>query len=91
MTNAEVAAVFREIAGLLLKKKESWFKVRAYRRAAETIEGLPEPVAVLLAEHRLRQVPGVGEAIEKKVAELVSTGRLEFLERLRAEAAERES
>ena len=85
MTNAEIAAVFREIAGILEARKDGWFKTRAYRRAADSIEGLAVPAGVLVAGGRLREVPGIGEAIGKKVAELVETGRLEYLERLRSE------
>ena len=42
----------------------------------------------LAREDRLKEIPGVGEAINKKITELVNTGRLEFYERLKAELAE---
>jgi len=85
MTNAEVAAIFRDIAALLEKKKENWFKIRAYRKAADSIEGLSVPAGQLVAEDRLKEVPGVGEAITKKITELVTTGSLEYYEKLKAE------
>jgi len=85
MTNAEIAKVFQDIADLLARKKESIFKVRAYQKAAQSIEGLAEPVEKLAAEGRLREVPGVGEAIAKKITELITTGKLVFYERLKAE------
>ena len=88
MNNKEIAQVFMEIADLLEQKKDNWFKIRAYRKAAGTIEGLPVPVEQLVAEGRLKEVPGIGEAINKKIAELVTTGRLEYLERLKAELVE---
>ena len=88
MNNTEIAAVFREIADLLEKKKENWFKIRAYRKAADSIEGQPVAVAKLVAEGRLREIPGVGEAVARKITELVTTGELGFLERLREEAGE---
>ncbi len=88
MNNQQVAAVFLEIADLLEQKKDNWFKIRAYRKAAGTIEELPLPVEQLVAEGRLEEVPGVGEAINKKITELVATGRLEYLERLKAELVE---
>lgn len=87
-TNSQVAAVLRELADLLLKKKESWFKVRAYRKVADETEKLPVAVSVLAAEGRLREIPGVGAAIEKKLGEIVRTGTLQHVERLRAEMAE---
>jgi len=88
MNNTEIATVFREIADLLEKKKDNWFKIRAYRKAADSIEGQPAAVATLAAEGRLRVIPGVGEAVAKKVTELVTTGELGFLQRLRDQAAE---
>jgi DNA polymerase (family 10) len=88
MNNSEIAAVFWDIADLLQKKKENWFKIRAYRKVADSIEGLSVPVGQLVAEGRLKEIPGVGEAITKKVTELVTTGSLEYYERLKAELRE---
>jgi DNA polymerase (family 10) len=88
MNNAEIVAVFRDIASLLEKKKENWFKIRAYRKAADSIEGLPMPVGQLVDEGRLKEIPGVGEAITKKITELVTTGSLEYYQRLQAELRE---
>ena len=87
MNNSEIAGVFEKIAGLLsLKKEESTFTVRAYQRAARTIEKLPTEVSQLVSEEAdLRQLPGIGEAISAKIRELVTTGRLEYMERLKAE------
>ena len=88
MNNAEIAAVFNEIAELLKLKKENIFKIRAYQKAAHAIEELPVDVAQLVAENKLRDIPGVGEAITKKITELVTTGKLGFYERLKAELRE---
>lgn len=85
MTNAEIAAVFIDIAVRLKTKKENVFKVRAYERAADYIKDWPSGIEQLAKEGRLREVPGVGEAIEKKITELVTTGRLEFYEKLKHE------
>jgi DNA polymerase (family 10) len=88
MNNAEVAAVFRDIAALLEKKKDNWFKIRSYRRAADSIEGLQVPVGRMVEENRLKEIPGVGEAITKKITELVTTGSLEYYEKLKNELRE---
>ncbi len=85
MKNTEIAAVFQDIARLLELKKENIFKIRAYRRVAPAIEQLPVEITQLAREGRLREIPGAGEAIIKKITEMVSTGRLEFYERLKAE------
>ncbi len=84
MNNGEVALVFQDIADLLELRGESVFKIRAYQKAARSIEGLPAELSQLAAEGRLREVPGIGEAIEKKITELLATGRLQYYEELRA-------
>jgi DNA polymerase (family 10) len=89
MTNAEIAKVFLDIAELLKLKKDNIFKIRAYQKAARSIEELAVPVAQLVAGDRLREIPGVGEAITKKITELVTTGRLAYYERLKAEFPDR--
>lgn len=89
MDNAAIAAVFEEIAALLSARQGNVFKIRAYRKAARSIAALEEPVSRLAAENRLGEIAGAGEAIRKKLDEIVATGTLGYLERLRAEAPER--
>jgi DNA polymerase (family 10) len=84
MDNAEVAARLSEIGTLLELKGENAFKTRAYANAARKLETLPEPVARLIAENRLGEVKGIGEGLQKKITELVSTGRLAYYEELKA-------
>ena len=88
MNNGEVAGVFQDISDLLELKGESPFKVRAYQKAVRSIEHLPVELSQLMAEGKLREVPGIGEAIEKKITELLTTGRLKYYEELRAEFPE---
>ncbi len=88
MKNSEIARVFQDIADLLERKKENIFKIRAYRKAAGAIGELPLEVEELAREGRLKEVPGVGEAITKKITELVTSGRLEYYEKLKAEFTE---
>ena len=90
MKNAEIAQIFQEIAEMLKLKKESIFKIRAYQKVAQSIGQLSVEVEQLVAENRLGEIPGVGEAIDKKIAELVTTGKLGFYDRLKAEVAEKE-
>ena len=87
MKNAEIAAVFQEIAELLRLRKENIFKIRAYQKVAQSIAQLSVDVEQLVAEDRLGEIPGVGEAIDKKITELVTTGKLGFYERLKAEVS----
>ena len=88
MKNSEVAKVFQDIADFLEMKGETSFKVRAYQKAVRSIEHLPVELEQLMKEGKLREVPGVGEAIAKKITELLTTGRLEYYEKLRAEFPE---
>jgi DNA polymerase (family 10) len=89
MTNAEIAAVFADIAAMLRLKKDNIFKIRAYEKVARSIIELKEPVAKLAAEGRLKEIPGAGEAIIKKLTELTATGKLTFYEKLKAENPDR--
>ena len=73
MDNQPIARVFAEIADLLEIKAANAFKVRAYRGAAETIAAWPDAVS-RLDEAQLREMPGIGKDLAKKVRELVETG-----------------
>ena len=88
MTNLEISSIFTDIAERLKLKQENIFKIRAYEKVARSISELKEPVAKLVAENRLKEIPGAGEAITKKLMELVTTGKLAFYERLKTEKPE---
>ena len=88
MENSEIVRILEDIAELLELKGENIFKARAYQKVARSIEFLPEDVEKLVREDRLKEIPGVGEAIAKKLAELVTTGRLEYYDNLRKEFPE---
>ncbi len=89
MKNSEIAAVFNDIAEMLILKKDNIFKIRAYQKVARAITELSVPVERLVAENRINEIPGAGEAITKKITELVTTGKLDYYERLKAEFPER--
>jgi len=84
MNKDQVAEVLVGIATLLELKGENPFKSRAYQNAARSIEALSEPLGEVVAEERLGDVKGIGEGIQKKIAELVTTGRLTYYEELKA-------
>ncbi len=88
MRNKEIAEIFYQIADLLEIKGELEFKVRAYRRAAQRIETLEEDIEELCRKGKLRSIPGIGESIASKIKELIETGRLEYLEKLKREVPE---
>lgn len=84
MENRKVAEVFDEIADLLDLQGVA-FKPVAYRRAARNIESMEDSITDLVAAKAVEDIPGVGKAMAKKIEELVTTGRLEYLETLRSE------
>ncbi len=86
MTNAEIAGTFETIVGLLEMKGEKSFTIRAYQRAARTIDRFPRDFEVMVRDSEdLTEIPGIGKAISDKIGELVRTGEMLFLERLRGE------
>lgn len=88
MKNQLVADILYQIADLLDLKGEIFFKTRAYRMAAQTIEVLEEDIEAVSNENRLQEIPGIGEALAKKIKEIVETGNLEFFEKLKKEIPE---
>ena len=84
MDKEQVATTLVNIATLLELKGENPFKSRAYLNAARALEGLSESLDKVIAEERLAEVSGIGESIQKKICELVTTGKLAYYEELRA-------
>ena len=85
MTNQDFARTFNLIGDLLELKGENVYKISAYHKAADTILNSPASVETLWREGRVKELPGVGEAIAGKIDELLTTGHLLFLERLEEE------
>src|SRR5580693_202772 len=84
MDKGQIAGILSEIGTLLELKGEVIFKTRAYANAARTLEGLSEPLDKLIAEDRLGEIKGIGEALQKKITELATTGKLAYYEELKA-------
>lgn len=85
MNNQQLAEIFERIANLSEIKGEVVYKTLAYRRAAESLRSYPREAAELYREGKLTEIPGVGKAIAEKIEELLTTGKLGFLERLEEE------
>jgi DNA polymerase (family 10) len=85
LTNKEVAQVLWTIADYLEIKGEIIYKALAYRRAADNIVNLGRDISEVWREGKLRDIPGVGEALSKKLDELLSTRRLGYYEQLQEE------
>lgn len=86
--NAQIAEFFYRMAELLEILGDNRFRIRAYRRAAITIDNFPEEIAGLVADGRdLSALPAIGEDLARKIREICDTGRLKALETLEANAA----
>jgi hypothetical protein len=89
MTNAVVAARLREVATLLEDQGANPFRVQAYRTAADTMRALDRPLIDVVAAEGLAgldRLPGIGHRLAAAIRELVVTGRLPLLDRLRGES-----
>src|SRR5437763_13028588 len=84
MDRDRVVEILNEIGTLLELKGENPFKTRAYANAARALESLSEPLDKLVAENRLAEIKGIGEGIQKKITELVNTGKLAYYDDLKA-------
>src|SRR5512138_2344601 len=85
MNNRQLADTFTLIADLSEIKGENMYKTLAYRKAADSLLNLGREASEYWKEGKLRDIPGVGAAIAEKIDELLSTGKLEFLEKLKKE------
>ncbi|AST58302.1 histidinol phosphatase [Thermoanaerobacterium thermosaccharolyticum] len=88
MDKKTVIDILNEIGLLLELKGENPFKSRAYYNAARTIEVLDDDIEKLIKEDRLKDIKGIGDALNKKLTELVTTGRLEYYDNLKASIPE---
>ncbi|MBO0862897.1 MAG: DNA-binding protein [Chloracidobacterium sp.] len=89
MTNTEIAAHLIEVAHLLDERGANQFRIQAYHRAAETLKNLQRPVDELIKAgglEALQELPGIGYGLASSIHQLVLTGRLSALERLRGES-----
>ncbi|MBC7294352.1 MAG: hypothetical protein H5T84_09710, partial [Thermoleophilia bacterium] len=83
-SNTQLAEVFQTLADYLALDGESQYRILAYEKAAALFRDFPVSVAEMALRGKLRTLPGVGEAIESKVLEYVSTGDLTLLHNLRS-------
>ncbi len=84
LTNKRVASLLYEVSELLRIKGEK-FKPQAYAKAAHAIETLREDITDISRQGKLEEIPGVGTHLAAKIEEIISTGRLEYLETLQKE------
>jgi DNA polymerase (family 10) len=88
LKNREIAKLFEEMADILEIKGQNVFKINAYRKAARVIGDLSQDLDNLMKEGSLRDIPGVGEGIAKKIKEYLETGQMSKHEELRKSVPE---
>lgn len=85
MNNREVVETFNKVADMLAIRGDQIHRILAYRKAAESIETLGRDVNVVFSEGKLTDIPGIGDTLAAKIEEMLTTGRLEFYEKLAKE------
>jgi DNA polymerase (family X) len=83
-TNTELAERFELLADMLELDGADAFRLAAYRRAAARIRDSAVPVAQLALDGKATRLSGIGSTIEAKIVEVVETGDMNALAKLRA-------
>ena len=85
MTNREIAEMFERVADMMAIRGDIVHRLLAYRRAGESIRELGRNLSDIQAEGGLTEIPGIGKTLAEKIEEMLTTGRLNFYERLAEE------
>ncbi len=88
MKNLEIARIFNQLADLLEIKRDNLFKIRAYRRAAQSLENFSGDLEKFVQEERLREISGVGKDLSEKIKEFIIKGKISSFEELKKEIPE---
>lgn len=83
MKNLELSRIFEQIAKILKIKEENPFKIRAYEKITSVLENLPIDIETIYHQGGLSNIPGVGTGITKKIEEFLTTGKLEYYEKMK--------
>ena len=81
--NQHIATLFRSIADLLAAQRANPYRVRAYRRGADSLLALAEDVAEVAKRHELEEIEGIGKDLSEKIEEFLRTGAIQTLESLK--------
>ncbi len=85
MTREDLADTLEQIALLLELKGENPFKIKAYRSGSDIVQQFPGDILELARNDELKGIKGIGDALQQKLHELATTGKLDFYEKLRGE------
>ncbi|MGA2525713.1 MAG: DNA polymerase/3'-5' exonuclease PolX [Smithellaceae bacterium] len=84
VTKETIIKILEDIAVLLELTGENPFKSRAYMNAARNLEKVESDLNEVVQQGKIYEIEGVGEAIGKKIVELMTTGKLEYYEKLKS-------
>ena len=76
MKNRQIAELFEKIADALELKGESVFRINAYRKAGRVLRDLTNDIEEVHSEGKLKEIPGIGEGISRKIDEYLTTGKM---------------
>lgn len=82
-TNRTVATLFQSMADQLEARRENPHRIRAYRRAAESILRLNDDIAAITQRGGLKEVSGIGKDLAAKIEEFLKTGSIQAYEQLK--------
>jgi len=85
MNTSQVVDILETIARILEIQGENPFKIRAYENGARALESLPGDLRTLVEQKKLGEVKGIGKALEEKITQFVTTGKMDYYEELRKE------
>jgi DNA polymerase (family 10) len=84
LNNQQLAVVFRSMADLLASQRANPYRVRAYRRAADSLLALDEDIADVARRHALEEIDGIGRELSDKIEEFLRTGTIRAYEELKS-------
>ena len=88
MNPQHISAIFDDIANLLELRRDDPFRIRAYRRAAQTLLSIDESLQSIARRGGLEDIPGIGRTLASEIDELLDTGRLRYHDHLRSTVPE---
>ncbi len=88
LSNRDIAEIFARCADMLQIRGDNIHRVLSYRRASETIRAVPRDLRVISSEGGLTELQYIGKTIAAKIDEMLTTGELDFYNRLKAEIPE---
>ena len=77
---SQLAQLFRAMANLLAVRRANPYRIRAYRKAADSILTISGDLADLAARHQLHAIPGIGRDLSEKIEEFLATGTIRAYE-----------